>query len=411
MNPFQKIDNIKLNFVAENSDRQKEFGFNGKLSNFKAFTCYIPLILPDTFVKDFMALFNKDKKNDINLIIEKNEENKYKIMTSNKNVGFHKFLINCCVRYLRDNFKTIFERPQSKSQPPQYFQQNLFKEDERIIKEEILKGECEASFICNFFKNIKYNSPKAHYLSFIFKDESYKTKYFDLNMISEISDEKNDKFIFQEACDLFDSLYDYEKEITPEFYVTIDTPKDPRIHELMSSFTRFRDSIDYEFTDELWKDFLLAIGDFGIARIVSGNHLTDFVNILQDHIDTISVQYDIEKSLFKMRQKTIKKIYKFMNYIYETKSENFQIFINTVLNSSDNNEKFLIKRGKFCISANNLLNKIDNEYKDLSNSDLKKKINKFIGNNRHYFSDYQRDESTSFKFVQLIQSKIPSSLE
>mgnify|MGYP003335270570 CR=1 FL=1 len=115
------------------------------------------------------------------------------------------------------------------------------------------------------------------------------------------------------------SLYDYEKEMMPEFYVTIDTPKDPRIHELMSSFTRFRESIDYEFTDELWKDFLLAIGDFGIARIVSGNHLTDFVNALQDHIDTVSVQYDIERSLFKMRQKSIKKIYKF---IFENTSSN-----------------------------------------------------------------------------------------
>lgn len=407
MNPFQKIDNIKLSFVGENSNRQKEFGFNGNLINFKAYTCHIPLVLPETFPDEFLKLFEKDKKNDIKLIIEKNDKDNYKIMTSNKNNGFHKFLINCCVRYLRDNFKTIFERPQQKSEPPEYFQQNLFKEDEKIIKEEFLAGECKAETISNFFKKIKYNSPKASYLSFIFEDESYKTKYFDLNMISEIEDEKNDKFIFEEACALFDSLYDYEKDIVPEFYVTIDTVKDPKIYELINKFSKFRESINYEFTDELWKDFLLAIGDFGIARLSAGNHLHDLIDVLENYIENMSVQYNAEKSHFKMRQKTIKKLYKFTNNIFGTESENFKIFLNTILNSSDNNDKFLIKRGKFCISANNLLKKIDNEYKDFSETDLKKRISKFISNNKHYFSDYQRSEETSFNFVKAIQAKMP----
>ena len=83
-------------------------------------------------------------------------------------------------------------------------------------------------------------------------------------------------------------------------------------------------------------------------------------------------------------------------------NENFNVFMNTVLNCNDKFENFILQRGHFTVRANNFLNKI----KSNTTTKVKKQelIKKFIKTNGVYFSRKQLEEPTSFEYVEQILS-------
>lgn len=402
MNPYKDIKDIKLFFESEYSDKQKLFGFDDIFKNFKVFKCRIPLILPSEFKNEYMTWFDNLKKSDIIILIEKYDKNKYEILTSNKNFGFQKFLIAGIVNYIGNNNNIIFEQ---KITETVFYNTRMYKIYEDFIKNDILCPEKEKELedykITNFIKKIKYNSPKSKFLNFKFtgKDEEKKDIFLDLDIINPINNTKNDKEIYFKCSELFDKLYNIDNDNKIyDFGVYIQTPEDPKIPKLLESNQELRNLIGYDINDDIWKNLLISIGNFGISRLINGEYLNDFINVVEKNMN--KDDYNNKFEYTKGYQIMIKSIYKYTNEIFGSTNENFNIFMYTIFNSCDTQEEFLIKRGYFNIKANNLLKKIKTP--NFDNIKKNRLIKKFIQNNGVYFSKKQLDEKTSFHFVEQI---------
>lgn len=405
MNPYQNTKDIKLIFESEYSDKQKLFGFNDTFQNFKVFKCKIPLILPVEFKNEYINWFDNLKQSDIIILIEKYDENKYEIITSNKNIGFQKFLIAGIVNYIDNNNNTIFEQITNETETV-YYNTRMYKINEDFIKNDILSPEegkeLEDYKITNFIKKIKYNSPKSKFLkfSFIGKDEEKGDVFLDLDIINPINNTKNDKEIYFKCSELFDKLYNIDDKLS-DFEVYIQTPEDLKIPKLLEKNQELRKLIGYNINDDIWKNLLISIGNFGVSRLINGDYLDDFINVIEKNMN--KEDYNNKFEYTKGYQIMIKTIYKYMNEIFGSTIENFNIFMYTIFNSCDNQEEFLIKRGYFNIKANNLIKKIKTP--NFDNNKKNGLIKKFIQNNGVYFSKKQLEEKTSFHYVEQILSK------
>lgn len=404
MNPYQSTKSVKLQFISESSNKQILFGFNKDFQNFQVYICKIPLKLPKKFLKEFTNWFNCQKKIPILILVEEYEENYFKIITSNRDIGFQKFLIAGIVYFINTNHDEIFDIKNEKIEN-EFFDIRMYKYNEDFITNDILSAKPEGIEdykIIDFIKSIKYKSPKAKYLKFHFigNDSKMEDIYFDMDVIADFETTKNDKDIFAKICDIFDKLFNYEEERNTTFEVYIQIPKDPNIIKLIEDNKDIRESIKIDIDIDIWQNFLIAIGRFGISRIINGTYFEDFISIFKKIMGECEFRNKFEHT--KNCQIMIKTMYKYMNEIYGISNENFNVFINTVLNCNDKFENFILKRGHFTVRANNFLNKI----KSNTTTKVKKQelIKKFIKINGVYFSRKQLEEPTSFEYVEQILS-------
>lgn len=390
MNSFQNIKDIKLAFIKIISYRNKKFNFKSSNYDFYEFKCKIPIKLNTDFPVFYQRWYNSTVKNNSKIIIDK-ESDYYTLCTSSNNIKFHKYLIFGILDYIKSNKTILFEEPIKFNKSPIVFERSLEDYNYQQIINWLEIGICYESII-NFMKNLKLLNPKAKFLTSTFKNAPSFGFNFDL------LDLPNEKLI-PKINGFLDQLFMYNEEedfyTLKEYTLNYTYLKDDRIPVLLQNNKDYKESINFNYDDITWKDYLLSIGNYGINILVNREIINEYADGIEIYLSNQKIEDD---KISKKRQFNIKKLYNcYVNQ--EIQSKDFHIYSSVILNSNDTNNNFLIRRGLFCIKANNLL-------KSNNTENYLKRVKQFIKNNKTFFTRRQKENDCSGYYIDQLLKEV-----
>lgn len=291
-----------------------------------------------------------------------------------------------------------YEKTYVREETPIVFERDVEDKYQDAIYNWLEKG-VDYDVIITFLNKLKKLNPKAQFLTI--KDNKGMPFSFNFDML------KNEEEILTKKINGFmDKLYNYDEENDiyepKEFKLVYGIYKDG--YNLVRKTSELREKVNFKENNFIWKDYLISIGICGINIIYELGCLDSFVDEIELFINNKLYNID-ENKINKERQYCIRKLYRLCvsEYSPDFKNiKNIDLYLSVLISSRDKSDEYLIKRGIFCDSARDLIEK--DKANEFENGLAK--LTRFKINNKRFFRQTQIDDNNSGYYAEEILKRI-----